>query len=102
MVAAGYITEKEALAVAKGGLPKSMLLTIDSNSNNGDGNGSQVAAAAGDSRFGGPTKSGVPFRAPFFVAEVLYQLRDLLNDKEVLKKGGLQIHTTLDLALQVR
>ena len=97
MLAAGYITEKEALKVAKGGLPKSMSLTID----NLDGNGSQVGAAAGDSRFGGPTKSGVPFRAPFFVAEVLYQLRELLNDKEVLKKGGLQIHTTLDLALQV-
>ena len=44
----------------------------------------------------------MPFRAPFFVAEVLYQLRGLLSDEDVLRKGGLQIHTTLDLALQER
>ena len=42
--------------------------------------------------------SGAPYRAPFFVSEVLHQLRDLHGD--ALNKGGLQIHTTLDLALQ--
>ena len=40
--------------------------------------------------------SGAPYRAPFFVSEVLHQLRDL----NVLDQGGLHIHTTLDLALQ--
>ena len=88
MLSAGYITEEQALKAASRGLPESMSHGLVPNS---DG-------SLEDS----PTKSGVPFRAPFFVAEVLYQLRDLLRDNDVLRKGGLQIHTTLDLALQER
>ncbi len=94
MLLAGYISPDLARKVAARGLPKSM--------SHGLVSGEPERPGAGAGAVNSPTKSGVPFRAPFFVAEVLYQLRDLLNDNEVLRKGGLQIHTTLDLALQER
>jgi hypothetical protein len=44
--------------------------------------------------------SGAPYRAPYFVSEVLYQLRELVGSAADLR-GGLHVHTTLDLKLQV-
>jgi len=41
----------------------------------------------------------VPYRAPFFVSEVLFQLREQCGDL-LQRRGGLHIYTTLDLALQ--
>ena len=42
-----------------------------------------------------------PYRAPFFVSEALSELADLLEGREdVLSRGGLKVHTTLDLDLQ--
>ena len=42
-----------------------------------------------------------PYRAPFFVSEALSELADLLEGREdVLARGGLKVHTTLDLDLQ--
>ena len=44
--------------------------------------------------------SAAPYRAPFFVSEVLYHLKELFAGEDVLSQGGLKVHTTLDLALQ--
>lgn len=44
---------------------------------------------------------GVPYRAPFFVSEVLRQLEEVLG-KEAVDNGGLKVYTTLDLSVQVR
>ena len=93
MIACGYITEAQGLRATARGLPDSIY-----HGGVSPGAGPESGAA----ELGSPTRSGVPFRAPFFVAEVLYQLRGLLSDEDVLRKGGLQIHTTLDLALQER
>ena len=46
--------------------------------------------------------AAAPFRAPFFVSEVLYQLRELLGPDALNRRGGLLVHTTLDLSLQER
>ena len=46
--------------------------------------------------------SAAPFRAPFFVSEVLYQLRELVGPDALSRRGGLLVHTTLDLSLQER
>ncbi|GJP51060.1 hypothetical protein CLOM_g10229 [Closterium sp. NIES-68] len=52
-------------------------------------------------RLGSEAKHGTsgPWRAPFFVSEVLYELAQRYGREEVLR-GGLQVHTTLDLAMQ--
>lgn len=48
----------------------------------------------------GPLQTDVvPYRAPFFVSEVLFQLREQCGDL-LQRRGGLHIYTTLDLALQ--
>ncbi|EEH60158.1 glycosyltransferase family 51 protein, partial [Micromonas pusilla CCMP1545] len=41
-----------------------------------------------------------PYRAPFFVSEVLFHLKTLFEGQDVLSTGGLKVHTTMDLALQ--
>jgi membrane peptidoglycan carboxypeptidase len=48
-----------------------------------------------------PRHAGAPYRAPYFVSEVLFQLRDICGPDVLAKGGGLHIYTTLDLALQV-
>ncbi|XP_024538827.1 uncharacterized protein LOC112349170 [Selaginella moellendorffii] len=40
-----------------------------------------------------------PWRAPYFVSEVLYELTQTYGRDHILR-GGLQIHTTLDLSIQ--
>ena len=48
--------------------------------------------------------SGAPYRAPFFVSEVLYQLRVLMGKKYGVGSpgsGSLHVHTTLNLRMQV-
>jgi len=88
MVSEGYIREDEAVRVTRRGMPESMAHVVVPNLE--------------QANFDSPTRSGTPFRAPFFVAEVLYQLREVLSDNTTLSKGGLHIHTTLDLSLQER
>ena len=91
MLACGYITDGEFDQVAsKKQLPRSMLTQ----------GGGLLDGGRETQGGGGPAAIGVPFRAPYFVAEVLYQLRGLFTDGEVLHRGGLQVHTTVDLALQ--
>lgn len=48
-----------------------------------------------------PRHAGAPYRAPYFVSEVLFQLREICGPDVLAKGGGLHIYTTLDLALQV-
>ncbi|CAI5497438.1 unnamed protein product [Closterium sp. Naga37s-1] len=52
-------------------------------------------------RLGSEAKHGTsgPWRAPFFVSEVLYELAQRYGREEVVR-GGLQVHTTLDLTMQ--
>ncbi|CAI5470653.1 unnamed protein product [Closterium sp. Yama58-4] len=52
-------------------------------------------------RLGSEAKHGTsgPWRAPFFVSEVLYELAQKYGREEVVR-GGLQVHTTLDLTMQ--
>ncbi|GBG59916.1 hypothetical protein CBR_g66722 [Chara braunii] len=49
----------------------------------------------------GEAKEGTsgPWRAPYFVSEVLWQLTEKYGAEEMLR-GGLQVHTTLDLPMQ--
>eukprot|EP00899_Mesostigma_viride_P007393 jgi/Mesvir1/16655/Mv10192-RA.2 len=49
---------------------------------------------------GVPLPGGAPYRAPFFVSEVLWRLQDLCGPELLRAAGGLHIHTTLDLGLQ--
>ena len=44
------------------------------------------------------TGAGTPYRAPYFVTEVLHQLVRILGERP--KLAGLKIHTTLNLAMQ--
>ena len=44
--------------------------------------------------------AAAPYRAPFFTSEVLYHLKALFRGRDVLKTGGLKVHTTMDLSLQ--
>lgn len=47
----------------------------------------------------GDDGSSGPWRAPYFVSEVLYELYQKYGRDEVLQ-GGFQVHTTVDLAMQ--
>lgn len=85
MAMAGYIEDKVAEEIASSPLPGTLALapTIQ---------GSWTSSGG----------SAAPYRAPFFVSEVLFQLQELLGPNAMYRKGGLQIHTTLDLGLQER
>ena len=87
MLETGYIDEAAYAREAGRNLPPALVHTVPDRS------------ARGSLKV---TQTGVPYRAPYFVSEVLYQLRDLYGGENILERGGLQIHTTLDLALQER
>ena len=88
MVDTGYITEEERADVEEKGMPSTLAL-------------SPGAALLDDKAKRGVSLGVTPYRAPFFVSEVLYQLRDMCGEY-LQRRGGLQIHTTLDLSLQER
>eukprot|EP00898_Chlorokybus_atmophyticus_P000982 jgi/Chlat1/1885/Chrsp145S08694 len=87
MVQSGYITEKEADNEDLAGLPESLNLAMNPGAR---AHGSVLMAPPG----------AAPYRAPFFVGEVLYQLKHLCGDDAVRSGGGLKIQTTVDLSLQ--
>lgn len=100
----GYLNEKQAEEFAKGPLPASLALRPPSELEKSMGlEGSDsldgvYTGGRGVPRLG--RGSAAPYRAPFFVSEVLYHLKELFAGQDVLSQGGLKVHTTLDLALQ--
>ena len=84
-----FIKEEECNAIKQKGLPRSLTVAPSI--------GSPVELGVSDKNSG---NNVTPYRAPYFVSEVLFQLRDLCGDV-LQRKGGLRIETTLDLSLQV-
>ena len=89
MVDTGYISDDEREAVEKQGMPSTLALSPG------------AALLDGTAPNAGAGLGVTPYRAPFFVSEVLFQLRDLCGEY-MARRGGLAIHTTLDLSLQER
>lgn len=84
-----HITEEECKTAKEKGLPRSLTVAPSI--------GSAVELGVSDKN---SANNVTPYRAPYFVSEVLFQLRDLCGDV-LQRKGGLRIETTLDLTLQV-
>ncbi|KAK9809151.1 hypothetical protein WJX72_010250 [[Myrmecia] bisecta] len=86
MVDSGCLHAEHAECIRRAGLP----ITLASIA--------QVPAAVGEQTCATPNRrQGAPYRAPFFVNEVLHQVPHLLGTR---LQQGLRIYTTLDLPLQ--
>ncbi len=111
----GYLEKRQADRFADAPLPASLALRSPSELEAAAGlEGSSAldeaglvdgyGSATGEGRRGGVPRLGrgaaAPYRAPFFTSEVLYHLKALFRGKDVLKTGGLKVHTTMDLSLQ--
>ena len=103
----GYLNERQAKRFADSPLPASLALRPPSDLERSTGlefssveHTSAYTGGRGVPRLG--RGSAAPYRAPFFVSEVLYHLKELFQGQDVLAQGGLKVHTTLDLALQER
>ena len=107
MAKRGYLDDSQAKKFADAPLPASLALrppTDVERSAGLEGSAEDVGGVytggRGVPRLG--RGSAAPYRAPFFVSEVLYHLKELFHGQDVLATGGLKVHTTMDLALQER
>ena len=101
----GYLDDAQAKRFAASPLPASLALRPPSDLERSTGlefssaeHASAYTGGRGVPRLG--RGSAAPYRAPFFVSEVLYHLKELFRGQDVLAEGGLKVHTTLDLSLQ--
>lgn len=101
----GYLDDAQARRFAASPLPASLALRPPSDLERSTGlefssaeHASAYTGGRGVPRLG--RGSAAPYRAPFFVSEVLFHLKELFRGQDVLAEGGLKVHTTLDLALQ--
>jgi len=101
----GYLDETQAKKFCNSPLPSSLALRPPSELEKSTGlefssleHTATYTGGRGVPRLG--RGSAAPYRAPFFVSEVLYHLKELFRGQDVLATGGLKVHTTLDLALQ--
>ena len=101
----GYLDDAQAKRFAASPLPASLALRPPSDLERSTGlefssaeHAATYTGGRGVPRLG--RGSAAPYRAPFFVSEVLYHLKELFRGQDVLAEGGLKVHTTLDLALQ--
>lgn len=101
----GYLTEPAAKTLMNTPLPASLALRAPTEMEKA------VGLEGADSSLLEPYLGGrgmprlgrggaAPYRAPFFVSEVLFHLKTLFEGQDVLSTGGLKVHTTMDLALQ--
>ena len=101
----GYLDDAQARRFAASPLPASLALRPPSDLERSTGlefssaeHASAYTGGRGVPRLG--RGSAAPYRAPFFVSEALFHLKELFRGQDVLAEGGLKVHTTLDLALQ--
>lgn len=88
----GYLTEAECARWIQEGLPASLTFRQHMRDGSGPEAPTHIIQVP-------KLKWGVPYRAPFFVSEVLRQLEEVLG-RDALDAGGLEVHTTMDLSMQ--